>query len=38
MGMNVFLGLRFGVWEEERPAGAIAAEMADFLRHGLAPR
>ncbi|WP_315761106.1 TetR/AcrR family transcriptional regulator [Sphingomonas sp. Y38-1Y] len=38
MGMNVFLGLRFGVWEEERPAEAIAAEMADFLRHGLAPR
>ena len=38
MGMNVFLGLRFGVWEEERPTEAIAAEMADFLRHGLAPR
>ncbi|PCD02073.1 TetR family transcriptional regulator [Sphingomonas spermidinifaciens] len=38
MGMNVFLGLRFGVWEEDRPAEAIAAEMADFLRHGLAPR
>lgn len=38
MGMNVFLGLRFGVWEEDRPADTVAAEMADFLRHGLAPR
>ncbi|MEZ0497380.1 TetR/AcrR family transcriptional regulator [Sphingomonas sp. IW22] len=38
MGMNVFLGLRYGVWNEDRPADDIAADMADFLRHGLAPR
>ncbi len=35
MGMNVFLGLRFGVWEDDRPAGDIAAVVADFLRRGL---
>ncbi|TKD52930.1 TetR/AcrR family transcriptional regulator [Sphingomonas baiyangensis] len=38
MGMNVFLGLRFGVWEEDRLPEAIAGEIAEFLRHGLAPR
>ncbi|WP_406697512.1 TetR/AcrR family transcriptional regulator [Sphingomonas qomolangmaensis] len=38
MGMNVFLGLRYGVWNEDRPHEAIAEEAADFLRHGLAPR
>ena len=37
MGMNVFLGLRYGVWEEERPAADIAGVIADFLRRGLAP-
>lgn len=37
MGMNVFLGLRYGVWDEERPADEIAAAVADFLRRGLAP-
>ena len=36
MGMNVFLGLRFGVWEDGRPAKDIAAVAADFLRRGLA--
>ncbi|HTG38065.1 TetR/AcrR family transcriptional regulator [Sphingomonas sp.] len=38
MGMNVFLGLRYGVWDEDRDAAAIAADMADFLRNGLSPR
>ena len=36
MGMNVFLGLRFGVWGDEDPA-AVAAEVNAFLRRGLEP-
>lgn len=36
MGMNVFLGLRFGVWGNESPA-AVAAEVNSMLRHGLEP-
>jgi AcrR family transcriptional regulator len=35
MGMNVFLGLRYGVWDEDRPTGEIADVIADFLRRGL---
>jgi AcrR family transcriptional regulator len=38
MGMNVFLGLRFGVWEEDRTPDAVADAVADMLRAGLAPR
>ena len=38
MGMNVFLGLRFGVWEETRPAGEITAAVEALLREGLAAR
>jgi AcrR family transcriptional regulator len=34
MGMNVFLGLRFGVWGEESPA-AVASEVNHLLRKGL---
>ena len=34
MGMNVFLGLRFGVWGSE-PPGAVAAEINSLLRQGL---
>ena len=34
MGMNVFLGLRFGVWGKESPA-AVAAEVNRLLRRGL---
>ena len=37
MGMNVFLGLRYGVWDEDRPADEVAGVVADFLRRGLAP-
>ncbi|HEU0043816.1 TetR/AcrR family transcriptional regulator [Sphingomonas sp.] len=37
MGMNVFLGLRYGVWEEDRGTGEVAGVVADFLRRGLAP-
>ena len=34
MGMNVFLGLRFGVWGDE-PPGSVAAEVNRLLRRGL---
>jgi len=34
MGMNVFLGLRFGVWGSESPA-TVAAEVNQLLRDGL---
>ena len=34
MGMNVFLGLRFGVWGTA-PAASVAAEIDSLLRHGL---
>ena len=34
MGMNVFLGLRFGVWGSE-PAADVAAEVNSLLRRGL---
>jgi AcrR family transcriptional regulator len=36
MGMNVFLGLRFGIWGDEDPA-AVAAEVNALLRRGLEP-
>jgi AcrR family transcriptional regulator len=38
MGMNVFLGLRFGVWQEERSAEEIAAIAGAMLADGLKPR
>lgn len=38
MGMNVFLGLRYGVWDDAMPAEDVAATVADLLRHGIAPR
>ena len=34
MGMNVFLGLRFGVWGNEPPT-AVASEVNRLLRSGL---
>ncbi|MDE2405145.1 MAG: TetR/AcrR family transcriptional regulator [Sphingomonadales bacterium] len=36
MGMNVFLGLRFGVWAQDRPIADIVAETEALLRDGLA--
>jgi AcrR family transcriptional regulator len=36
MGMNVFLGLRFGVWGQERDSGAVADVVARLLARGLA--
>ena len=35
MGMNVFLGLRYGVLEEERDVIAVANVVNAMLRHGL---
>ena len=37
MGMNVFLGLRYGVWAEDRDPAEVAAIANDILRKGLAP-
>ncbi|OBX18276.1 TetR family transcriptional regulator [Erythrobacter sp. QSSC1-22B] len=36
MGMNVFLGLRYGIWEDSRPSEEIAAATEDLLRNGIA--
>lgn len=36
MGMNVFLGLRFGVWTDDQAPDEIADAVAEFLRRGLA--
>lgn len=38
MGMNVFLGLRFGVWSDKEDADAVAAIALDFVSNGLKPR
>ncbi|SMC83814.1 TetR/AcrR family transcriptional regulator [Novosphingobium sp. B1] len=38
MGMNVFLGLRFGVWDDSRPVDDIARVAADLLGEGLNAR
>ena len=35
MGMNVFLGLRYGVWAEDVPPGEVADTVADLLRRGI---
>lgn len=35
MGMNVFLGLRYGVWSEGEPAEHVAAQARDFVAKGL---
>lgn len=37
MGMNVFLGLRYGVWEQDRTPEAVADTIASMLATGLAP-
>ena len=38
VGMNVFLGLRYGVWAQDQPAGEVAAIANRLLRVGIAPR
>lgn len=38
MGMNVFLGLKFGVWDDSRPVDEIAAAAHALIAGGLVPR
>ena len=38
MGMNVFLGLRYGVWSRDGEVDAIADVAAELLREGLGRR
>jgi AcrR family transcriptional regulator len=38
MGMNVFLGLRFGVWDESLPPETVAAVAASMIADGLRQR
>lgn len=38
MGMNVFLGLRYGVWAEDDAPAAVAAVVGEMLADGLRPR
>ena len=35
MGMNVFLGLRYGVWDDSRPAEEIAAIANALVERGI---
>ena len=37
IGMSVFLGMRYALWDEERPAADIAAAAADLIGTGMAP-
>jgi AcrR family transcriptional regulator len=37
IGMGVFLGLRFGIWDQSRSAEDIAREAADLITKGLQP-
>lgn len=38
MGANVFLGLRYGVWDDRRPISEITAAVEELLRDGMAAR
>ncbi len=38
MGMNVFLGLRYGVWDDSRPADEIAAVANALIERGIGRR
>lgn len=35
MGMNVFLGLRFAIWDQERPSAQVAKVANDILKTGI---
>ena len=37
VGMNVFVGLRYGVWDEDADPRAVAERVNQLLRSGLAP-
>ncbi|CAN5385306.1 TetR/AcrR family transcriptional regulator [soil metagenome] len=38
MGMNVFLGLRYGVWSENESIDGVAGVIADMLANGIKPQ
>ena len=38
MGMNVFLGLRYGVWADERSPDQVADTVAEMLARGIGTR
>nr|WP_299906474.1 TetR/AcrR family transcriptional regulator [Sphingomonas bacterium] len=38
MGMNVFLGLRYGVWEDDVPPDQVADSIAEMLARGIGAR
>lgn len=38
VGMNVFLGLRYGVWSDDRAITDVARIANIILREGLAPK
>ena len=38
MGMNVFLGLRYGVWSDDKAPAEVADTIADMLANGVAKR
>lgn len=38
VGMNVFLGLRYGVWDDPAPPSEIAAIATDMLKNGIGPQ
>ncbi len=37
IGMGVFLGLRYGVWNQDKSPAEVAAAVSDILTHGLRP-
>ena len=36
IGRTVFLGMRFADWDEQRPAGEVAAAASDLVAKGMA--
>jgi AcrR family transcriptional regulator len=38
IGISVFLGMRYAVWDDSRPAAEIAAAAGDFIEWGLSVR
>ena len=37
IGASVFLGMRFGVWDDDTPAAVVAQNVGDLVEFGLAP-
>ncbi|MFZ5608267.1 MAG: TetR/AcrR family transcriptional regulator [Pseudomonadota bacterium] len=37
IGMSVFLGMRYAVWDESTSVKEVAAAVGDFIAHGLTP-